>query len=532
MVGGTIYIRWSSEAQTGRDSLRRQLEAARRYATDHQIDVRETIIDEATSAFSGSHLTRGRLGDFLKRVEAGEVSTPHQVLVESFDRLNRQTPLDALVPFTAMMNAGLTVITLIDGQVFTKESLSADGGIRLLMSLLVMVRAHEESATKSKRVGAAWERKRRTAASIKLTKTCPGWLRLKPDRSAFEEIEDRVGVVRRIFKETSEGIGKATLATRLNAAAVPTFRGRNGWHPSYIQKVIASDAVLGIFQPHAIIQGKRRPVGDPVPRYFPVIVDAALVGKARAAVIGRRAGASGRKGPRFANLFAGVAYCGACRSKMGFVAKAVEETYLGCSGARRGRGCVSRALFNYQTIEDWVLDTLEGPCLKGHPEALEGSDQERRNSLASSVQELTGRLVRLLDQFSEEGSPEVADAAKAIRRERDLLQVELRSLDERIAVTSHAPTPEIAGQILRSLRLRFRDSDEAVRYAVRAEASEIVRGLGAQITLSSQSRTMALRLGAGPEVSSICAPARTVPVRDSASGRFTGTRRIAPGSSV
>jgi hypothetical protein len=77
MVGGTIYIRWSSEAQTGRDSLRRQLEAARRYATDHQIDVRETIIDEATSAFSGSHLTRGRLGDFLKRVEAGEVSTPH-----------------------------------------------------------------------------------------------------------------------------------------------------------------------------------------------------------------------------------------------------------------------------------------------------------------------------------------------------------------------------------------------------------------------------------------------------------------------
>jgi DNA invertase Pin-like site-specific DNA recombinase len=84
MVGGTIYIRWSSEAQTGRDSLRRQLDAAKRYAADHQIDVRETIIDEATSAFSGSHLTRGRLGDFLKRVEAGEIVPPHVVLVDDF----------------------------------------------------------------------------------------------------------------------------------------------------------------------------------------------------------------------------------------------------------------------------------------------------------------------------------------------------------------------------------------------------------------------------------------------------------------
>ena len=93
MVGGTIYIRWSSEAQTGRDSLRRQLDAARRYAADHQIDVRDTIIDEATSAYSGSHLTRGRLGEFLKRVENGEIVPPHVVLVESFDRLNRQAPL-------------------------------------------------------------------------------------------------------------------------------------------------------------------------------------------------------------------------------------------------------------------------------------------------------------------------------------------------------------------------------------------------------------------------------------------------------
>ena len=66
----TIYIRWSSEAQTGRDSLRRQLESAQQYAKEHRLLIVETIIDEAVSAFSGNHLTKGRLGDFIRKSPA------------------------------------------------------------------------------------------------------------------------------------------------------------------------------------------------------------------------------------------------------------------------------------------------------------------------------------------------------------------------------------------------------------------------------------------------------------------------------
>jgi len=70
----TIYIRWSSEAQTGRDSLPRQLETAQRYAEEHRLHIVETIVDEAVSAFSGDHLTKGRLGDFIRRVEDRNVA--------------------------------------------------------------------------------------------------------------------------------------------------------------------------------------------------------------------------------------------------------------------------------------------------------------------------------------------------------------------------------------------------------------------------------------------------------------------------
>ena len=65
----TLYVRWSSEQQTRRDSRRRQIEAAQRYADEHRLVIVETIIDEGVSAFSGHHLTKGRLGEFIRRVE-------------------------------------------------------------------------------------------------------------------------------------------------------------------------------------------------------------------------------------------------------------------------------------------------------------------------------------------------------------------------------------------------------------------------------------------------------------------------------
>ena len=246
---------------------------------------------------------------------------PHVLICESLDRLNRQAPLDALAPFIGLINAGITLVTLTDRQQFTRESMGEDGGLRLLGSLIVMLRAHEESATKSKRVRAAWERKRREADVRKLTKTCPAWLRLAPDRSKFEIVEERADIVRLIFAETASGIGKGSIAARLNDAGVPPFRGKNGWHASYIQKLLSSDAALGIYQPHSIEGGRRVPAGPPVPSYFPPIIAESLALKARAAIIARRHGAAGRKGSNFRNILNGIAQCAACGGSMTYVGK-------------------------------------------------------------------------------------------------------------------------------------------------------------------------------------------------------------------
>jgi DNA invertase Pin-like site-specific DNA recombinase len=455
-------------------------------------------------------------------VEAGDVEQGHVVLLESFDRLNRQVPLDALAPFTSIINAGITIVTLLDQQVFTRASLSADGGIKLLMSLLVMVRAHEESATKSRRVSAAWDKKRRNAANSKLTKTCPAWLRLKSDRTEFEVIEERAEIVRRIFRETAEGIGKATIAARLNAAGVPTFRGGNGWHASYIQKLVASDAVLGFYRPHVLEGGRRKPWGEPVPDYFPAIMGLSLAGRARAGVVARRYGASGRKGRTFTNLLTGSAYCGACGATMTLVAKSPGEDYLGCSGARRQRRCTSRTLFNYHEVERQALGAIE--CFSVDAAAIRDDLAvaiELRSRLIEDVEVLSRRLKRLLEAFGSDDAPEIADTIHSVRRRRDEVQSQLKAAGYRIALLTHSPGLQAAQQLLRELRPQFALADDMARYAARAGVFQIFRSLQVKLFLFPETRTGTLALqGHGSSVTFNCKPARRAVQARSRNGRF------------
>src|SRR5262249_22944403 len=157
--------------------------------------------------------------------------------------LSRQQVLTAQSLFLSIIQAGINLVTLADNRLYKAGDVDlAD----LIMSLVTMARAHEESATKSLRIAAAWKNKRAKAATQKpMTKWCPAWLRLLPDRSGYEPIPDRIEIVRQIFRDTADGVGMYSIAARFNKGEVPTFGGSNGWHQSYIAKILANRAVLG-----------------------------------------------------------------------------------------------------------------------------------------------------------------------------------------------------------------------------------------------------------------------------------------------
>ncbi|WP_084466170.1 MULTISPECIES: recombinase family protein [unclassified Aminobacter] len=242
------YVRFSTPEQMRGDSLRRQTQAAERYATLHGLDLDDklTFQDLGVSAFRGTNEEDGHLGEFLALVESGDVPRGSYLLVESLDRLSRQKPRRAVKLLERICEAGITVVTLNDGREYTAAALD-DDPLALLVALLVAQRAHEESATKAKRLREAWEAKRQNAHKVPLTKIAPAWVRLRDDRQGFELIPDRAAIVRRIFDMSLAGKGHQAIAEAFNREQLPVFGRATHWHRTYIKKILGSSAVIGEF---------------------------------------------------------------------------------------------------------------------------------------------------------------------------------------------------------------------------------------------------------------------------------------------
>ena len=282
------YLRFSTQNQIKGDSSRRQTEAAQAYAERHGLDLDDelTFRDLGVSAFRGANIVEGALGKFLEAVDSGKVQPGSYLLVENLDRLSRDKIMPALNRFSSLLEKGITVVTLSDGKCYDADSLNNLPD--LMLSLLVMSRANEESELKSLRGKAAWKKKRERAAKEgqPLTAKAPAWLQLRDGE--FKVIKDRAAVVQRIFHMALDGHGKEGIAYRLNKERVKPFGEKsNGWYPSYVRNILANEAVIGRFQPmrDAWVGGKRRhePDGDVIEGYYPAILDPEIFYRARRA---------------------------------------------------------------------------------------------------------------------------------------------------------------------------------------------------------------------------------------------------------
>jgi DNA invertase Pin-like site-specific DNA recombinase len=260
------YIRMSTDTQLKGDSLRRQSELSRKYAAENGLELVENfnLNDIGVSAFRGDNVTEGNLGKFISAVEAGEIAKGSYLLVESLDRISRQRIGAAMTLFQRITAAGISIVTLTDGQIYRANE---DDMAQMIVSVVIMSRAYEESETKSKRLSAAWENKRKNISKKVLTSKCPAWLEVKEDRSGYVQISSRVKIVKDIFHLAANGHGSHLITRKLNANKVKPFGKTNGWVESYVTKILGNIAVLGEFQPHRKVGGKRQPVGNLIVDY-------------------------------------------------------------------------------------------------------------------------------------------------------------------------------------------------------------------------------------------------------------------------
>lgn len=417
----------STDLQLKGDSRRRQLEASREYAERNGLNLADDaqLEDIGISAFKGANLKEGALGRFLEAVEQGAVARGSYLIVESLDRISRDHILAAQSVFLRIIQAGINLVTLTDGRVYRAGETNLGD---LVISLVIMSTAHEESLKKSQRVGAAWKHKRLKAAEgTPMTERCPAWLHLSSDRKAYEIIPARVDIVRRIFEETIAGVGMYSVAKRLNQDRIPAFVGKSGWYQSYIAKTLANRAVLGEFQPHRKVDGKRVPDGDPIPSYYPAIMDSEVYFQAQAAKRLRSRGGvgAGRKGPTYTNLFSGLAHCAHCYYSISFENKGATPkggTYLVCDNARRHLGCEA-VRWRYKDFETSFFAFVSELDL----ESLIDQDAEatQRKRIESEISSLEGQLADI--KASMEKTYALLDAGSAV----EFVSAKLKELQQR-----------------------------------------------------------------------------------------------------
>ncbi|MGA4047905.1 recombinase family protein [Ralstonia nicotianae] len=428
------YIRFSTPEQQAGDSFRRQYELSKAYAEAHGLilDDHLTYRDLGVSAFDKSNLRSGQLGAFLSAVESGAVAPGSYLLVESLDRISRAQISDALEIFLSILNRGITIVTFADGMVYSKEK--ADKQFTdFIISIAIMSRAHEESLTKSKRLKEAWRAKRSKLDVQKLTSVAPAWLELNAEKTAYHPVPDRVALVQNIFAWSKDGIGADTIARRLNQQGVPTFGGRtkNQWHSSYIKKILENRAVLGEFQPHVRLAGRRAPEGEAISDYFPRILSDDDFKLAMSARQSRRTNSAGRKGVGLSNLFSGILQCGYCNGSMTYVDKGhngPRAKLLVCSRAKAGKEC-HYIPWEYGYFEKSVLTYCKGLDLDAFLQPRDGVKSEmaalsaRIAVLQASIEESDNKQRNILEAI-EAGAKFQQFQVRAMQLEQERAQLE------------------------------------------------------------------------------------------------------------
>jgi hypothetical protein len=363
------YIRFSTPQQAKGDSVTRQTEKAARYAAEHGLvlDTELNLTDPGVSGYLGKNAKKGALGVFLTAVQDGAVGKGSYLLIENADRLSRDEITNSVPLFLEIINAGVVVVTLTNGEVYSKERLRTEPWAMSGVTM-ELIRANQESFRKAQLVAAAKERKRAKLAAADLqdrpyTLQTPAWITWNDATKGYDLVPERAAVIREIFTLADQGWSVDRIARDLNKREVPTWgEGRRKaayWRGSYLRKIFASKAAIGLFTPSKTTRDEetraRRDVPlDPV-RLWPAAVDEETYWR-----VVRRFRTTAPRGRNASglplSLVAGVAKCSTCDGSMIRVSKGPSRgknnVYLICSRAHaNAKGCEYLSV-RYKDVEE------------------------------------------------------------------------------------------------------------------------------------------------------------------------------------
>jgi len=468
------YVRFSSDRQELGDSLRRQVALAEEYAKQHGLTLnKKSYRDLGISAFKGKNAAEGALAAFLQAVDASLIPKGSYLLVEGFDRLSRAQVDDALELFLSITRRGIVIVTVSDGQVYSKETIK-ENWTKLIVALAIMSRANEESATKSKRAREVVQT--RLTGGVPLGHSMPPWLYVNEAKTGYGVHSDKADIVRRIFEMSLKGNGLYLITKTLNLEGVPVLRNaRDGWSISGVKQLMNNPNVIGT------LRSKHGDYED----HYPAIIEKTVYYEALRLMSERNKAGKGRKGENVANLFSNLVKCGECGGSMKFTRSPTGDrgrtnSHLHCLSALEKRGCDAKRL-NYEYIEKALLRTfLEYEAIEVQPRAV--SDADPAIQLRAEIADKQDQVDKLLDLIEASGKQESRNLlGRLSKREAELAELQEKL---RAAVLPSVSTDVwAAAQAMMEQHERLKGVSSPELYALRLQVQAAIKQFVERIDL-------------------------------------------------
>ncbi|WPO31606.1 recombinase family protein [Pseudomonas sp. BO3-4] len=218
------YVRFSSVRQHGGTSVERQTAMIADWLKNNPTFWLSSLKfqDLAKSGYHGDHIKEG--GGFAKllaAVKAGAIKEGDVVLVEAIDRTGRMDTVDMLGILTPILQAGVSIITLNDGNVYNRTSVN---GSHIYMLVAQIQAANQYSENLSRRTKASYRiREERAKSGEQVKRWTPVWL--TTDGAVIERIAKHVKAA---FELYTAGVGKATIGVRMRETGEPELATCSG----------------------------------------------------------------------------------------------------------------------------------------------------------------------------------------------------------------------------------------------------------------------------------------------------------------
>ena len=390
------YARFSDPKQASGDSERRQDEALQKFvnAGKHILSDLQ-MIDKGKSGFKGDK--QKALNEFLKILKSkdGRIKSGDILFVEAVDRLSRKGIRATQEVVNDIFSHGVDIRIVSPLEKTYRADAINDLGDAIELAAFAFA-AHVYSVMLSKRVKAYFVGARKQATEtgrIVRSGFCPFWLNRINDGTSttFEWKPMAKETIQFIYQQTIDGVGGKRLCRMLNEK-FECFGKGTSWSDRYLRHILNDRRAIGEFQPNMIDEkGKRVPIGDPIPNYFPQAVTESIWRKANAASRNRAV----EKGPSrgYVNLWTGLIFHAIDKCSMQLVT----------SFQRRadGRKVIIRRLTSYDHIkrvkgaskESILIDHFEQVVL-GLLKELDFSVFDNSPSVALEIQATEGLLLR------------------------------------------------------------------------------------------------------------------------------------------